>query len=488
MADVLLSWLRALPAARRERLASSVDTSPSGVSELARRLRDPARVASLLTQLGEGAGRTLQRLARAAQPLRRDDLASLEGADGAALLEALEEGALVCPVERDGARADLVASTVRLPTQPLRIASREITLDETHALIERSQRRDMEWALLLGRLCQHPPRITRSGELHAADLKLLALQGDDRLSSGWVTSTCGALFEAGALGIDSGRVLPTTEALADPAGVVRRVIWQALAGALRDDDPLRALLTSFAKGDVWSLRELRESCEQACLVARASAVERPRGSCRREVESLVGAVVGNPALVVTSLQQAPEEPFVAMDRTIVALLGGLPLPVRPTRDGFVLPSFEVVATAECDPAAVACVAACAQLLQWDHAVRWQLTPDSVAAGGAAGVTSSMLVPALTMLSGGRVDAGVVRSISAWLTAAATPAAVSAPIAPTAEEVLISAARDALSGSTQPCDGHGSTRTGDGAGESVRGDDLDPLDDLLDAPSSQPSRR
>ena len=253
-------------------------------------------------------------------------------------------------------------------------------------------------ALFPGLVAQRRPRVTRSGELHAADAtKLERALGEARgLFATW--DRLGAFEEVdGALAPIASRVRRLLE---DPGGLVAEFLKQRL-------------------GDLgWSLATLAAQTESGDRLELGSSLLaiglRANFSFGFDTPSLAARVERDDLRFSPLLYVDPSEDVLALPTDVRAAIRGEPLAIGPSAAGFVQPNYEVVLPPGVPLAAAFIIGCAAELVHVEAVARLKLTRESVLAARSVGLDVDDVVQALEAISGARgLPAAVKHAIEEW---------------------------------------------------------------------------
>ncbi len=253
-------------------------------------------------------------------------------------------------------------------------------------------------ALFPGLVAQRRPRLTRSGELHAADAtKLERALGEARgLFATW--DSLGAFEEVdGALAPIAPRV---KRLLDDPGGLVAEFLKQRL-------------------GDLgWALASLvaqAESGERLELGASLLAVGvRTNFSFGFDVPSLAARVERDDLRFAPLLYVDTASDAIALPPDVRAAILGQQLAMGPAAVGYVQPNYEVVLPPGVPLSAAFVIGCAAELVHVEAVARLKLTRESVLAARSVGLDVEDVIQALETLSGPRgLPPAVKHAIEEW---------------------------------------------------------------------------
>lgn len=467
MADGLATWLETLPAAARDRIARTLMGSGSENDSLDVKLADDAFLGAVIEGLSDRELRALEGLAAAGVPVLRADVTALAKA-GDDPVEALADRALVVPVRTGRGMPTHVALTPPLADRIRRHldAARTTGLAPVSA-DHAARRRRFEFALLFGSIAQHPPRMTRAGQLHTGDLGKLSeqLAGTSFASTKRIERTLAKLLEQGAVTPSQGRLELVPPAATDVGGLFLRL---ALAefGAPSLPDLTRALLSRALTHERVPVIEAVRELEAGLLRERSTMEDQARRGARKELSEALLAALDATGVLVLSRSGTPlaaestetlarlaqgEELSIAIDPAVRATLQNAPVPATPHRAGFVQGSFEVVADVACDPSLVVRIGLCAELVRADHAATFRITKTSIARAAALGTSQESILADLRIFSSKDISANVARMVVEWHPGKVEPAPVPIFPAPALDGLLDDARRalDVAAGASRP---------------------------------------
>lgn len=464
MADTLSEWLDALPAPAFAELAATVLGSVPTTHGLARRaleqhLCDEAWIDQTLAKLGPRARTALATLSLAGVPVLRADALSLSGGPDVDPIEQLEAHGLITAVRSGPGMPTHVAVTPGLAEiiRTRTIGLPTATVAGAGPLLGGARRR-FQLALVVATLVQHPPRLTRDGRPHAADLATLAhALAPLGLSPARLLRELSDLTELGLLAVDASRLHVVLPEATDIDASYLRLSFEELAAPSLPEETLAVVARLVASGSTLSMGGLLDAARGALLRDRAEASELHRKGARRELIETLSSTLGLQAVVLLDASGQPiagagdellarvadgEELSIALDPAVTALLRGEPPPTARVLPGHVQSSFEIVADPSCAPSLIACVGAAAELVRADRAAVLRLTGTSVRRALEAGLAFEVLDAALAALSGRPVPSNVEHTLRDWARGHAG-VAPRPPVPPTALEPLVVAARSAL---------------------------------------------
>jgi hypothetical protein len=253
-------------------------------------------------------------------------------------------------------------------------------------------------SLFPGLVAQRRPRVTRSGELHAADAtKLERALGEARgLFATW--ERLGAFEEVdGALAPIAPRVKRLLE---DPGGLVAEFLEQRLG------DLGWALATLAASADEGDELELG-----AALLAVGLRADLGFGF---DVPSLSARVERDDLRFSPLLHVDSADDVLAIPADVRAAIRGEPLAFGPAVSGFVQPNYEVVLPAGVPLAAAFVVGCASELVHFEAVARLKITRESVLAARGVGLDVVDILAALELIAGTRgVPPAVRHAIEEW---------------------------------------------------------------------------
>jgi len=253
-------------------------------------------------------------------------------------------------------------------------------------------------ALFPGLVAQRRPRVTRSGELHAADAtKLERALGEARgLFATW--ERLHAFEEVdGALAPIAPRV---KRLLDDPGGLVAEFLEQRL-------------------GDLgWALASLAATAEEgdelelgAALLAVGLRADLGFGF---DVPSLAARVEREDLRFDPLLHVDSGDDVLAIPADVRAAIRGEPMAFGPSVSGFVQPNYEVVLPAGVPLSAAFVVGCASELVHFEAVARLKITRESVLAARSVGLDVVDIVAALESVAGARgVPPAVRHAIEEW---------------------------------------------------------------------------
>lgn len=466
MAEALRSWLSGLAPAALVRIGRNVlaDVPPQRDRlelALAERLGDDQWLEGAVEGLPERELRALKGLVSARVPVLRNDLHGLASA-GEDPIDHLEDRGLVTAVRTGRGMPTHVSVTPGLDERLRRLLEGATAMIEAPATPEHAARkRRFDLALLVSELAQHPPRLTRNGQLHTADVTRIS----ERLA-GTFASAPSRLEKLVAQFLDHGAITPLHGRIeivpAIACDVDRLHLRLALAelAAPSFHDAAKLIVQNALKTGPVSLTAVIREAQADLLRSRSELVDAARMGVKRELADTLHAVLDSISLLVLARDGTPltgatadearqklargEDLLLALDPVVgAALLGVDPLIPRPGR-GFVQGSFEVVADASCPPDAVAQVGLVSELVRADHAAVFQITRDSVLRAAQLGIPHTDCLAAFERLSGQPTPANVARLLGDWHAAAGPASTPAAPLLPpTPFETLLREAREAV---------------------------------------------
>ncbi len=448
MADSRLNeWIRSLPGPALDRLVrncvgSASDARESKESLVLAALEDETNLAAQLADVPPALSRLLAMMLDAGVPVRRPDAAAIAGPGRRDETEQLEERGLVSAVRTTAGMPSHLSVTPGLEAPLRRLLHGVQPPAPPSAAFQRGGlRRRFSLALLYGAVAAHPPRLTHSGEWHAADARALSAAFSVRgLEQRTLTRWALHLLERGAIGIGDGRMRPLYPA----PDFAELFLDSALAelAAPSFPDRLWPMVRRLVSLGPQPLRALSEAVAAALLAERADTDPSERPGIRSEwfqsmaaLMRLCGVVFADESGPVVSSDEALLERsnavFAALDPGLCALLGGAPAPALPTGVGLVQSSFELFADEAVSPSLVAMLATATELKPGEHGARMQLTAASVRRALAMGLPSSELNAGLVRLAGGRpLPQNVTAALAVWerdVARAAPPAALTVPL-------------------------------------------------------------
>lgn len=464
MAETLAEWLAALLDARLDHLARHVVGVPASSRALteravAQRLSDPRWVAQILEKLGARAEAAFDALARASSPVLRVDLVSLAADPDGDPVESLEDHGLIAPVRTGRGMPTHVRVTPGLEEIVRDRTNPTATAPGADGSMLGGARRRFDLALLVGLLAHHPPRMTRDGRLHAADLAALTqFAGTLVGGAAQLERKLSQLVELGALTPQDGR-LRVVPAAATDSNLFDRLALAELEVPALPEAALALVARLVPAHTRLPLRAVLESAQDAVLRDRAAHDPGDtKSAARGELAETLSALLGLAAVLVLDERDLPVTGTTGAliarladgARFTLALESGLsaalrketvPLPAYAT--GHVQSSFEIVADTRCNPAVLARIGLGARLERADQAAVMRLDKRSIATSASLGHSSASLLADLATLGGREVPANVATHARDWHEAAAQAQAPT-PLHPgESREALLAAARRLL---------------------------------------------
>jgi hypothetical protein len=430
--DALKAHLVALPAPQLARVAKAVlgERAPSTpeltAHAVAGHLLDPQWVARTLQKLGPGAGAALAAVARAGVPVLRKDVSALVANQSTDPVDELEEHGLLVPIRTGRGMPTHVA----LPPGLGSVVQEQLQAseaDSNHGSAFIGHRRRFDLALMLAIVAQYPPRVTRTGRVHAGDLARLTTHlaplglrasSVERHLSRWI-DTGVAEERRGALRLNA-------TAFGDVPQLFVILALTELAAPSVPEGALRVVERLARSGGSIDLRSALEITQAELLRNRSEDPEQPNRGAKTELLEVARSLLSLDALVmqdaeghpivlhdpdVAALQSAPQ---LALEPGIAAAILRAAAPVEVFHPGHVQSSFEVVADSGCDPTLVARIAVWAELVRADRAVVLRLERESVARAVALGFGVEQLFADLEQLAGRKPPANVIVLVKDWV--------------------------------------------------------------------------
>jgi hypothetical protein len=438
--EALVAHLLSLPSPQLARIAHTVLGAPRGTADhtahaIAERLLDPEWVRRTLAALGADARAALATIARAGTPVLRRDIAALASSHGIDPVDALEERGIVRPVRLGRGMPTHVALAPELSNRVLALLPEDSDGTAAGGRALTGARRRFELALMLAAVGQHPPRLTRTGRLHASDLQRLeshlaplGLHADaiEKRLTRWV--------DVGAAVLEGGVAATTSAAFDNVPHLALLLALTQLAAPATPEETTRIVGRLLATGGTLPLRTAIALAQTSLLQKRAEDSEGSQRGARAELVDIVRSLLSLDAIVLqdadgtpipiddsTSLQFKESQPTLALDPLVAAALRGEPAPPDRYSRGHVQSSFEIVADSACDPTLIAGIAVWSRLVRADRAAVLRLEKETIARARTLGFRLDQLLSSLAALGDGPVPANVSTMIRGWFASAPDPA-------------------------------------------------------------------
>ncbi len=438
MAEELLAHLTSLPPPQLTRIAKAVlggsgPTSSLTVNAIAARLGDAEWLKTTFAQLGADARAALATIARAGVPVLRRDVSALASTHGVDPVDTLEEQGIVCAIRVGRGMPTHVALAPGLSGLVLALLPETADGAPGRGPAFAGARRRFELALTLAAVGQHPLRLTRTGRLHASDLKRL----ENHLSplglhAEAIEQRLTRWTDVGAACVEGGQLRLTNVALQDVPRLALILSMAQLAAPATPEETSRIVGRLLATGGTLPLRTAIELAQTSLLRKRADeeSTERNQRGARSELVDVVRSLLSLDAIVLqdadgtpipiddtTSLHFLDRQPVVALEPFTAAALRNEPPPEITYARGHVQSSFEIVADSASDPTLIAGVAIWSRLVRADRAAVLRLEKETVARGKALGLELERLLSSLAALGDAPVPGNVALLIRDWFAAA-----------------------------------------------------------------------